>query len=275
MLKRHLPIIFILFVLFISCNSREAQEKQADERLKHINLLITQNALNAAKIEIDSIHLLYPRLVEKRRIAQAFEDTIVCKESARTLAYCDSLLNIKQQEVDAVQRDFLFEKDTVYQKVGNYVYKTQRTENNSSRIYLKTFVDEDANFYLISNFCGSKLEHTSVEVSVDDLFLQTDTIDTSNASNHSFTDDDTRWEAVTFKNQADNGVAAFIAQNASKRIKVTLHGKKNYVYYLAESDKKAISETYHLWVVKKDVAQLQKEIKKATGKIERIKKNHK
>lgn len=270
-----ISIICISITLFISCNSHEKQEKQAAERIKHVEQLISEKSYNTAKIEIDSIHFLFPRLVDKRRIASALEDTIVRLESARTLAYCDSILPTKQHEADSIQRNFRFEKNEKYQDFGNYVYKTQQTENNTNRIYLKAYIDENADFYLISNYCGGKIEHSSVEVSVNDLFAHTDTIDTSNASNHSFTDAGTRWEAVTFKNNADKGVSAFIAQYASMRIKVTLYGKKSYVYYLADSDKKAITETYHLWVVKKDVAKLQKEIKKATLKIERIKNRRK
>ena len=68
--------MLLVFSLFTSCDSRKEQEKQADIRLKHIEQLISQNTLNAAKIEIDSIHLLFPKLVEKRKIAAAFEDTI-------------------------------------------------------------------------------------------------------------------------------------------------------------------------------------------------------
>jgi len=276
-MQRKIPVIliFVTLALFISCNSRRSEEKKADERLKHIEQLINENALNAAKIEIDSIHLLFPRLVDKRREAQALEDTIVRRESSRTLAYCDSILPVKQHEADSIQRNFRFEKDSNYQEVGNYVYKTQRTENNTNRTYLKTLVDGNADFYLISNYCGGKLEHSSVKVSANDFFANTDTIDTSNAFNHSFIDGGTRWEAVTFKNEADKGVAAFITQYASMRIKVTLYGKKSYVYYLADNDKKAIVETYRLWVVKKDVAKLQEEIKKATIKIERIKAKRK
>jgi len=268
--KFQISIILFTFILFISCNSRKSQEKEADVRLKHIEQLLSENAFNAAKIEIDSIHTLYPRLVDKRRAAAAFEDSIIRRESARTLAYCDSILPIKQREADSIQKNFRFEKNEKYQDLGNFVYKTQRTENNTNRNYLKTFVDENADFYLVSNYCGGKIEHSSVQVSAGDVFAQTDTIYTSNAANHSFTDGGTRWEAVTFKNEADKGVSAFIAQYAGMRIKVTLHGKKSYVYYLADSDKKAITETYHLWVVKKDVVHLQKEIKKATQKIKRI-----
>jgi len=248
----------LIFTLFISCNSRKKLEKQADIRLKHIEQLISKNSLNAAKIEIDSFHLLFPRLVNKRRIAVAFEDTILRRESSRTLAYCDSILPYKQHEADSIQKNFRFEKDKVYQETGNYIYKTQKTESNSARIYLKGYVDGNGDFYLISNYCGIKLEHVTVEVLAKDLFAHTDTTVTSDPNYHSFTDGGQRWEVVTFKNEAGKAVAAFIAQYSNMQIKVILHGKKNYSYYLADSDKKAITESYHLWIVKTDVIKLQK-----------------
>jgi len=269
--KKGVFFFILIFTFLISCNSRQKLEKQADIRLKQIEQLISKNSLNSAKIQIDSFHLLFPRLVNKRRIAAAFEDTIVRRESSRTLAYCDSILPFKQHEADSIQRIFRFEKDKIYQEIGNYIYKTQNTEANSNRIYLKAYVDENAEFFLISNYCGTKLEHTTIEVSANNLFARSDTIVTSDPSYHSFTDGGQRWEVVTFKNETGKVVAAFIAQYTSIPIKVILHGKKNYVYFLAESDKKAITETYHLWVVKKDVVKLQNEIKKATAKIERIK----
>lgn len=263
-------ILVMALVFFVSCSSRHKQEKLADERLKRIEMLIKANSLNAAKIEIDSIHYLYPRLVNKRRIAAAFADTIAFIESSRNLTYCDSILPFKQHEMDSIQKNFRFEKDIKYQDVGNYVYKTQQTESNTSRIYLKSYVDENADIYLISNYCGGKIEQTSLEVSVKDLFAHTDTLETSNPAYHSYNDGGSHWETLTFKNNADKGVSAFIAQNSTARIKITLYGKRSYVYYLADADKKAIVETYHLWKVKKDVVNLQKEIKKAKVIIERI-----
>jgi hypothetical protein len=271
MKKIIIPVVIVLLILS-SCNSRAKQEKDADKRLKHIEQLIDENALNAAKIEIDSIHSLYPRLVNKRKIAAAFEDTIVRHESARTLAYCDSILPSKQHEADSIQKNFRLEKEDKYQQFGNYVYKTQQTESNSNRTYLKAYVDENADLYLISNYCGGKIEHTSIEVAVNDLFAHTDTLDISNPAYHSFNDGGSHWETLTLKNELDKGVTGFIALNSGSKIKVTLRGKKSTVYYLADADKKAITETYHLWIVKKDVAKLLKEIKKATTKIERINK---
>lgn len=265
-------ILIIIFVFFASCDSRQKLEKQADIRLKHVEELIEINSYNAAKIEIDSIHSLFPRLINKRRIAAAFEDTIARRESTRNLAYCDSILPFKQHETDSIQKNFRFEKDNKYQDFGNFVFKTQQTESNASRTYIKTYVDENADFYLISNYCGGNIQHTSVEVAANDLFAHTDTLKTSNPAFHSFDDGGAHWETLTFKNEAEKGVAAFIAQNSSMKIKVVLHAKKSYVYYLSDADKKAIKETYNLWIVKKDVAQLQKEIRKAHLILERIKR---
>lgn len=265
-------ILLLVLLFFISCDSRHKQEQLADDRLKRIEALINQNSLNAAKIEIDSIHFLYPRLINKRRIAAAFADTIARRESTRNLIYCDSILPFKQHQADSIQKNFRFEKDQKYQEVGNFVYKTQQTESNASRTYIKAYVDENADFYLISNYFGGKIEHTSLGVSVNDLFAHTDTLNISNPAYHSFNDGGSHWETLTFKNDADKGVSSFISQNSSARIKITLYGKKSYVYYLADADKKAITETYHLWIVKKDVAKLQKEIKKAKTIIERIKR---
>ena len=85
--KKGVFLFILIFTLFISCNSRQKQEKQADIRLKQIEQLIKKELFNTAKIEIDSFHLLFPRLVNKRRIAAALEDTINRRESSRTLAY--------------------------------------------------------------------------------------------------------------------------------------------------------------------------------------------
>ena len=211
-------------------------------------------------------------MVNKRKIAATLEDTIIRRESSRTLAYCDSILPIKQHEADSIQKNFRFEKNTTYQQVGNYVYKSQITENNTNRSYIKAYLNENADFYLVSNYCGSKIEHTNLNVSTYEIFVQTDTILTNNSANHSFIDGGICWESITFKNDEDKGVASFITQNSSQKIKVSLRGKKSYVYYLLETDKKAISETYRLWVVKKDVLKLQTEIIKANNRIKRINK---
>jgi hypothetical protein len=270
-------LLFFLLISsgFISCNPRKVQEENADKMLKEIQLLIDRESYNAAKLKIDSIHSLFPMLVEKRRIAAALEDTVVRRESSRSLIYCDSILPKKINAMDSIQKNFRFEKNKKYQEIGNFVYKTEQTESNANRTYLKTYVDENADFYLVSNYCGGKIEQQSIEVSSGDLFAHTDTISISDPNNHRFDDGGSHFESLIFKNESQNGVVEFIAQSTFKTIKITLHGKKSYVYYLVDADRKAIVETYHLWKEKKDVVLLQREIKKAISRIERINKSKK
>lgn len=263
--------LLVALLVFSSCDSRKKDEKTIEQRMNRIENLINENALNAAKIELDSIHILYPRMVEARRVAKALEDTVIRRENLRTLAYCDSILPIKQQQADSIRKNFRFEKNGNYQTTGSYVYKTLRIESNIDRTYLRAYVDENADFYLISNFTGSyKSNHTSIKVSVGDTYATTDSIPLNSPMNHDFSDAGTYWEIVTFKNEAAENVPVFIAQYAKERIKITLQGKRNYIYYLTDVDKKALSETYNLWVAMKDVSMLQKEIEKATAIIERI-----
>lgn len=263
-------VILLITSILISCDSRKTKEKDADRRLSHIEALIERKAFNSAKLEIDSIHSLYPMLIDKRRIAAALSDTIIRRESSRSLAYCDSILPTKIHEMDSVQKNFRFEKNDKYQEVGNFVYKTELTESNVNRTYLKTYVDENADFYLVSNYCGSKIEQQSVEVSLGDLFAHTDTIKLNDPNNHRFDDGGTHFESIIFKNESGKNVFEFVAQNNSKGLKVTLHGTKKYSYFLSDADHRAILETYHLWKIKRDVVQLKKEVIKANHQIARI-----
>lgn len=263
----------VITVLFVSCNGGSSPEKQADEKLSEIEQLIADNDWATAKLKIDSIHTLFPRLVDKRRIAVALADTISRRESARMLAYCDSILPVKKAEADSLMKFFRFEKDEKYQEVGNYVYKSQITEQNTGRNYLKCYVDEKANFYLVSNVGGSRINHRNVMVSAGDGYATTENDSVAKGVFHSFTTDGQYFENLTFTN-ADGGIGGFVAANRNEKIKVTLLGSKKIEYQLPESDKKAIEASYHLWIVKKDIMRLEREILKAQVIIGNINLRH-
>ncbi len=264
-------IALLLCVVFLnSCSSRAKEEKNADEKLKNIEQLIVENQFDAALLQIDTVNILYPRLVAKRKIAAALKDTIIRRQSASILEYANSVLPQKLAELDSLQKEFKFEKDETYQEFGNFVYKSQITEQNISRNYLKCYVDENADLYIISNVVGTKLNQKSLKVSSGVLSAQTDTLNATTDNFHSFSNDGTYWETLTFKNEADSGITAFIASHKTERIKVDLIGTKKLSYYLSDQDKKAIAATYHFWILKKDVKKLQNDIEKATVRIGRI-----
>ncbi len=261
----------VLFISLSSCVSGQSDEAKAEERLQKIEQLIDEYAYNSAKSEIDSIHLLYPRMVDKRRTAQTYMDTIVRRESTRSIAYCDSMLQIKQEKAKAMEVNFKFEKDEKYQNIGSYVHRSLRTELNAGRNFLKIYIDELANIYMTSYYSGAKLNQTQLTASFGNSFAETAIIPTSNSSNYSFTDNGQRWEMLTFKNEETLPVIEFVNQYADKQVKITLKGDKNYSYILSPQDKKAIAESYNFWIEKKDISLLEKEIKKAESRIAIIK----
>ena len=272
------PALFIyLFIIsfgLLSCNNRRLEEKDAENRLLKIEQFINEDAFHSAKSEIDSVHILYPRMVEKRRRAQAFMDTIVRRESARTIIYCDSVLEQKRKEFEKIEQNFKLEKDEKYQEIGNFVHRMLGTEQNSGRIYLKVYVDEQANLYFTSHYCGTKLGHTQINIAYDKFFVETAVVSTSNPSNYNFTNEGQLHEMVTFGQEDAVKVAEFITIHADKQLKITLKGEKIHVYYLSKQDKQSIVDSYDFWIIKRDIVQLEKEIKQAATKIAHIKQRY-
>ncbi|MBN2765737.1 MAG: hypothetical protein JXR27_05135 [Paludibacteraceae bacterium] len=269
----HFFSLMILFFSLFACGSATSSEKQADERLKEIENLIAIGNWNTADVKIDSIHALFPRMVDKRKLAVAFSDTISRRRCARTLVYCDSLLQIRKVQADSLKAMFRFEKDEKYQEVGNYVYKTQITEQNAGRNYLKSYVDEKGVFYLVSNVSGTKLKHKDITVSAAGKFATTVNDSLAKGVFHSFNTDGQYFESLTFS-KADAGIGGFVAANRNEKIKVTLEGDRKLEYQLLDADKRAIEATYHFWIVLNDIFQLEKEILKAQVRIGNINLRH-
>ena len=91
-------------------------EKKAGEKLQAARLAFEQGDYSEAKKQIDSIKILYPKAFETRRAGIGLMQEVELKEQEQSLAYLDSMLQVKQQEFDAVKSKFAFEKDAEYQQ---------------------------------------------------------------------------------------------------------------------------------------------------------------
>ena len=266
----------VFLLVFLSCNSTKKREEQdIASRMQRVETLMSEDRWSAAKIELDSIHILHPRAISARRTARAMQDTIIVRENLRTLAFLDSILPIKRHQRDSISRNFRFEKDERFQTTGNFVHRSLQIEQNFTRNYLRAFIDENANFFLVSHFTGAnRSNHTSVRASVGELFATTDTIPLSSPFNHSFSEGGTTWETITFRNETAGNLPAFVAQFANERIRIELTGGRNVVYFLADTDRRALIETFNLWVAMSDVLILEREIAKANAIIEHIRQRN-
>lgn len=265
-MKKSVICIALAALSLTACNKAE---KEAQARLNNAKGMYERNEFFAAKSEIDSIRLLYPKEFKVLKEGLSLMRQVEMKEAERNIAYCDSLIPIKTEEAETLKKGFTFEKDSVYEEIGNYIWKQQTIERNVKRCYIRSGVNEKGEIYLASVFYGgAPINHTSLKVSTKDgQFAETAAIPYDGGVNYRFKDLGMTTEVVTYKGEKGIDAAKFIAANAKERIKAEYTGGKPYTIYIADGDKKAITATFELAIVLSDLENLQKEKEKATKRI--------
>lgn len=263
--------ITLASLVLTGCNNNE---KAAQARLDNARSMYERSEFFAAKSEIDSIRILYPKEFDIIRKGLTLMRQVEQKEAERNLAFCDSLLPIKLQELDVLKKNFNLEKDSAYNEIGNYVSKQQTIEKNIQRCYIRSGVNEKGEMYLASVFYGGKpINHTSIKLTTkDNLFAETPAIPHDGGLNYHFKDMGSTTEVVTYIGEKCKDVVELIYNNPKERIRVEYTGGKPYVLYIADADKKAIAATYELAVVLSDIEKLTREKEKSIKKLAYLEK---
>ena len=166
-----------------SCDKGKAQ---AEYQLELAQLAYKQGNFNEAKHLIDSIKILYPKAYDARRKGIRLMQQVELTEQEQTLHFLDSAMNVKQEELAEIIGNYKMEKDTLYQKVGNYFWPTQTVERNLDRSFLRFQVSELGAMNMTSIYNGTyNIHHTAVKVTAPDgTFAETpmskDSYETSN-----------------------------------------------------------------------------------------------
>lgn len=269
-MKKSAICIALAAITLAACNQTE---KEAQARLNNARSMYERNEFFAAKSEIDSLRALYPKEYKVLKEGLALMRQVELKEAERTIAFCDSLLPIKIEEAEALKKGFNFEKDSVYEEIGNYIWKQQTIERNVQRCYIRSGVNEKGEIYLASVFYGgAPINHTGIKVSTPDgQFAETASIAYDGGVNYRFKDLGKTTEVVTYKGEKGLDAAKFISTNTKERIKAEYTGGKPYTIYIADGDKKAIAATFDLATVLSDLENLIKEKDKSTNRIAYLK----
>lgn len=261
--------VFLFICLCLACLACTDVEKQAAERLNMAQQAFAAGDYNEAKLQIDSIKILYPKAYNARKAGIGLMQQVELKEQEKTLAYLDSLLSTKQAEFNAMKGKFVLEKDQEYEAIGRYLHPSQVIEKNLNRSFLRFQVDERGAMSMTSIYCGSRnIHHTAVKVSTNDSFAQTppsaDSYETSNLS--------VQIEKADYKLGQDGNVIGFICLNKEKSIKVEFVGERSYSTQMTQADRQAADLVYRLSQTLSAITQLNKEIDEAKQKIAFIEK---
>ena len=240
-------------------------EKEAQIRLQKAEVALQQENFSEAKLQIDSIKVLYPKAFEARKQGIKLMQQVDLKEQGKTLVYLDSMMQVKQAQLDSIKANFVLEKDTAYQEIGNWFYPTQVVEKNVGRSFLRAQVNELGEMSLTSIYCaGGQLNHTSVKVSVGDTFAETPMTNDS----YTTTDLGRTIEKADYKVGEDGGVVGFIVANQDKNIQLTFIGDKTYRTAMQKNDRKAIVELVELARILSGMEEIRKQQKEANLKIQ-------
>jgi hypothetical protein len=249
-----------------ACGKRE----EAREQLQQARMLYENKQFGAAKNTIDTLRIRYPRELEVLKEALVLMRQVERGESERNMAFCDSLMPVRMEEAEKLKKGFVFEKDSIYEKIGNYVWKQQVIERNVERSYIRCGVNEKGEIYLASVYFGKRpLNHTGLKLSLPNgSYAETVSIPYDGGMNYRFKDEGNVTEVVTYK--GENGLSAmhfvYLAPDKA-RIKAEYTGGTAFSLPLGENDRKAIRATYDLAVVLKDIEFMRREKEKSIKKI--------
>ena len=252
-----------LAFLLSGCNS---DSKNAGKLFQRAELAFAAGDYNLARLQIDSIRTYYPKAVDVRKAGIHLQQ-IDLQEQHKTLAYLDSMMTVKQAELDSIKGNFVLEKDTAYQEIGNYFYPSQVVEKNIGRSFLRAQVNELGEMSLTSIYCGGgNIHHTAVKVSAnDDTFAETP----ASTDSYETTDLGRAIEKADYKVGNDGGVAAYIAANKDKKsLKLEFIGDRNYKTTMYANDIKALTEVSNLARILAGMEEIRKEQKEANLKIQ-------
>ena len=245
-------------------------EKKANERLTTARTAFEQGDYNEAKLQIDSIKILYPKAFDARREGISLMQQIELKEQQQSLVYLDSILQTKQKEFESIKNKYVLEKDAEYQQTGNYFWPTQTVEKNLHRSFLRFQVNEQGVMSMTSIYCGgSNLHHFAVKViAPDGSFAETP----ASKDSYETTDLGEKIEKADYKMGADGNVMGFLYLNRDKNIKVEYIGDRKYTTTMTSADRQALAGIYELSQLLSSIEQIKKEQEEANLKIQFVTK---
>lgn len=263
-MKKSLFYCVLCMVICVACQPSE--EERAISLVSEAQTLVNDGQWRQARIVLDSLHITYPKQVAQRRLAKALEDSITYLEAQRTLAYVDTLLPPLLEQADKLIKRFKYEKNEKYEDYGKYVHRLLTTGSNTSRNFIQAYVRDDRQTFVKSYYYGTTaMNQQSVTLSSEGESA------VFQGHNHHF-EDGNHHEVMTMDNDIALSLLNFISTHHSARIRVEGKGDKahrNWVYYLNDKEKEALSDTYQLGFLMKDINRLEQMQRVANAQIER------
>lgn len=258
-------LFYILFITLFVTACGPTDDEKANKYLISAEHSFAEGDYNMAKLQIDSIKLLYPKAFETRKAGNRFMLKIEQEEQLRSLINLDSLEQVQVEEFNQLKGKYFLDKNAEYQEIGNYIIAPQRIENNMNKTYLRFQVDETGKMSFTAIYSGSRgIGLRAIKVATPDgTYAETpESTDTFASTNLGVTS-----EKADYKYGNDGDVIPFILNNLDKKLTVTFIGDRNYTYTMSNTEKKAAEEISKLTIVLHTITELNNTRKEAELKL--------
>jgi hypothetical protein len=268
-MNKYTIVILVASALFIAGCGNEKEAKLLFDKAKS---LYEDRQYIVAKNVIDSINRRYPKEIKIRRDALTLMRQVERDESEQNIAFCDSLLPIREKELETLKKGFVFEKDPAYDETGNYIPSSMTVERNTEHCYIRCGVSEEGEMYMASVYFGARsIEHTGLKLSTGNaVYVETPAIAYDEGVNYRFKDNGNTTEVVTYTGENCRNIANFVYLNEKERIKAEYMGGRPFSLILSDSDKKAILATCELALVLNEINAMKNEKTKSGMRIQMI-----
>jgi len=209
-----------------------------------------------------------PSKVEQMRIEKNQRDSLNYRQAQQNLHYSDSLLQALVVEVDPLMSRFIYEKNDKAEDHGHYVHRTLRTSNNTSRNFIQAYVMDNHVASVQSYYYGSsRHQQCKLRLSVGENYVERE------GSNHAFQAEG--WhEILTIDHDDALHLLSFVDSHLRERICANSIGQQSVKYYLTDTEKQALSDTYRLAVSMRNIDALERAIHVANLQIQKYEKKH-
>lgn len=236
---RHIFTLFAAALVIASCG--ESMERKAQLLVDEAAVAYESQDYSKAKLLLDSVKKTYRKAFKVRRQALKLQRDVELAEQSRSLEYFDAQIAGLCAVRDALIPQFILDKDSRYQDVGNYVIPSQEIKNNVGVSYLRATVDEKGVAKLSSFYRGKAIRHTTVRVNCGEEYAEC----AEPASKHTSKHLGATSERLDFIYGKDGGLMDFIA-TANGKITVQLSGGTNHSYVLRSEDAAAVKKILEL-----------------------------
>ena len=236
---RHIFTLFAAALILASCG--ESMERKAQSLVDEAAVAYESQDYSKAKLLLDSVKKSYRKAFKVRRQALKLQREVELAEQRRSLDYFDAQIAGLCAVRDALLPQFILDKDSKYQDVGNYVIPSQEIKNNVGVSYLRATVDEKGAAKLSSFYRGKAIRHNVVRVTCGEEYAECD----SPASKHTSKHLGATSERLDFVYGNDGGLMDFIA-TANGQITVQLSGGTKHSYVLRSEDAAAVKKILEL-----------------------------